>query len=73
MYQAKRIHQCGGETRPSPAATRPPPKSFRGYLLAPVYLAITNAERAEVMAMWRESGAFRDPSVAESRRSNIAL
>mgnify|MGYP001826358088 CR=1 FL=1 len=47
--------------------------AFRGYRLTPVYLAITDAERAEVIAMWRDARAFRDPSVAEQRSREVVL
>jgi hypothetical protein len=47
--------------------------SFRGYRLTPVYLGITDAERAEVIAMWRDARAFRDPSVAEQRSREVVL
>lgn len=36
---------------PSPDAA-PPAITFRGYRLYPVYLSITDAERAEVIALW---------------------
>ncbi|WP_295879024.1 hypothetical protein [uncultured Thiohalocapsa sp.] len=47
--------------------------AFRGYRLTPVYLCITDAERAEVIAMWRDANALRNLDVAEQRSREVVL
>src|SRR5713101_3827734 len=45
---------------------------FKDYLLQEVYLRTTQAQRSEVIALWKEEGALEDPEEA-ARRSHEAV
>ncbi len=55
---------------PSPDAA-PPAIAFRGYRLYPVYLRITDAERAEVIALWQDAHAFQDMAMNTSAAARV--
>ncbi len=46
---------------------------FQGYHLEPVYLSISDQQRAEVIAMWHAARAHTDPSIALQRSTEVVL